>query len=712
MRKNQKILCLLLTICCSLFIIHYSFAEDPIPSTGMKEQVYISADQLDFIKDKNLMNGRGNVEIWYKDKAIFGDAVEFNTESGIGNIKGNVVLSDPESQIYSESAEFNIKTATGILQNTEGVIASKYYFTGEKLEKVGSDRYTIFGGTLTTCCEETPAWRFRVSKSHLHLEHYAFLTGSSFLIKDVPVFYLPFWIVPIKTKRATGFLTPSFGSSNKDGYFINNSFFWAITDHQDATIYLDYLEKKGVREGLEYRYFLSKNSSGNFLGSYLKERDTERELYKINFDHNHLFPYSVQGAVKIDIVSGANPDREYEDDTGLRTRRYTDSYARLTKSWLSRSLQILGRKRESVESGYSEIYAQSPEVAFVNQKERIGNLPFFFSMDSSFTSFRNEKGRDKTELERGDINPRITYTFDKYPWLTFTPTLGLRETYYSRGLNKRDSFTRDLYDAELKMEGPKFFRTFYSPIPPTSEGGEREGVKHIIEPRVVYNYIPDIDREDRREIIQIDGIDSVTSKNIISYFLTNRVLRKTGSINEIVRFEISQQYDITEANRSDASSLNPRRPFSDLRLDLDTHAIKPLIFNFDTAYDVYESQINTANLDIGVNYEDIWYLTAERRYIRKPESTFLTGIAGVNFTSNLSFQYSARYDELNKKFLENDYSASYSSGCWEVSFDVVDRKYFVNNEEKDEMKFFFLITLKDVVSVGKRGNLGLIQRKI
>jgi len=702
MRKNQEIFCLLLTICCSVFIIHYSFAEEPPLSKNIKEQIFISADRLEFIKNKNLMDGRGNVEIWHKDRAVFGDAVEFNTDTGDGLINGNVVLSDTESQIYSESAEFNMKAETGILHNTEGVIASKYYFTGEKLEKVGTDRYTIFSGTLTTCCEETPAWRFRVSKSRLRLEHYAFLTGSFLLIKDIPVFYLPFWIVPIKTKRATGFLAPSFGSSNKDGFFINNSFFWAITDHQDATIYLDYLEKKGLREGLEYRYFLSKNSSGNFLGSYLKERDTERELYKINFDHNHLFTYNVQGAVKIDIVSGANPDREYEDDTSMRTRRYTDSYMRLTKNWLSRSLQILGRKRESVESGYSEVYAQSPEVVFVNQKERIGNLPFFFSMDSSFTSFRNEKGVNKIELERADIYPRITYTLDRYPWITLTPTLGLRETYYSRGLNKRDGFTRDIYDIELKMEGPKLFRIFNTKSP----------LKHIIEPRVIYNYLPDMDMKDRGEIIQIDAVDSVTSKSIISYFLTNRVLMKTESTNEIVRFEISQQYDITEANRNDNLQVVPRRPFSDLRFDLDTHIIKPLIFNFDAGYNVYESQINTANMDIGVNYKDILYLTTERRYTRKPESTFLTGITGVNLTKKLNLQYSARYDELNKKFIENDYSATYSSGCWEVSFDVVDRKYFVNSEERDEMKFFFLITLKDVVSIGKRGNLGLIQRKI
>ncbi|MBI3600189.1 MAG: LPS-assembly protein LptD, partial [Nitrospinae bacterium] len=294
-------ICLLLTACSLLPAVHCSFAG---------EQVFISADRVEFKKAKNLIDAAGNVEIWYKNKTIFGDEAELNTETGDGKIKGNVLMSDLESYMASESGEFNIKTAIGTLHDVSGTIASKYYFTGEKLEKAGTYRFTIFDGTLTTCCEDTPSWKFKVSRSDIYIEQYAFLKGASFRIKDFPVLYLPYWVVPIKTKRATGFLMPDIGSSSKDGFFINNSFFWAISDHQDATIYLDYLEKKGVREGLEYRYIFSKKSSGSFLGSYLKESDTQRDFYKINFDHNQLFPNDIQGAVKIDILSGANQDKE------------------------------------------------------------------------------------------------------------------------------------------------------------------------------------------------------------------------------------------------------------------------------------------------------------------------------------------------------------------------------------------------------------------
>ena len=90
---------------------------------------------------------------------------------------------------------------------------------------------------------------------------------------------------------------------------------------------------------------------------------------------------------------------------------------------------------------------------------------------------------------------------------------------------------------------------------------------------------------------------------------------------------------------------------------------------------------------------------------------FITGITGIN-VKNVNFQYSSRYDETNKEFMENDYSITYSATCWEASFDIANRKYFINTEEKSEIKFFFLITLKDIVSIGKKGNLGLIQRKI
>lgn len=669
-----------------------------------EEQLSILADQLEFQRNKNLIYGSGNIEIWYKDKSIFGDKVEFDTETGSGSIAGNVVFYDAENQIISEAAEFNLKTGTGTLHKAVGTIASRYYLTGERLEKISTDKYTILEGSLTTCCEDIPPWRFRIKKATIHVESYAFLTGSYFLIKNIPIFYLPYWIIPIKTKRATGFLTPEFGSSNKDGYFINNSLFWAINDQQDATIYLTYLEKKGIREELEYRYILSKNSSGIFSGSYLKESDTERDFWKINYDHNQIFPYDVQGVVKIDSLSKANPDREYEDDANLRTRRFTDSHIRITKSWFSRSLQIIGRKRDSTESDYNETYTQLPEISFTNQKERIRKSPFFFSMDSSLTIFKNEKGKEKIDLERADIYPKITFSFHNHPWFTLTPTIGVRETYYSKGINRNDGFTRDLYDIELKTEGPKFFRVFNTSI------------KHLIEPRIIYKYIPDTDDKDIGDIIQIDPVDGVVPQNTVSYYLTNRVLKKSFIENEkyktgeILRLEISQQYNIAEATRND-TPINPRRPFSDLRFDFDTHVIEPLIFNFDTTYDVYNSRINTANIDIGINHKDLWYITTERRYTRQPESTFITGITGIN-VKNVNFQYSSRYDETNKEFMENDYSITYSAACWETSFDIANRKYFINTEEKSEIKFFFLITLKDVVSIGKKGNLGLIQRKI
>ena len=67
-----------------------------------------------------------------------------------------------------------------------------------------------------------------------------------FYIKGIPVLYSPYIVLPIKTKRQTGFLIPTVGYNTMDGFKIKEAFFWAIADNIDATIYADYRSEKGL----------------------------------------------------------------------------------------------------------------------------------------------------------------------------------------------------------------------------------------------------------------------------------------------------------------------------------------------------------------------------------------------------------------------------------------------------------------------------------
>ena len=50
-------------------------------------------------------------------------------------------------------------------------------------------------------------------------------------------------------------------------------FFWAISENADATFYQRYLEKRGYKQGVEFRYFLSPEIFGTLYADYINDRN-------------------------------------------------------------------------------------------------------------------------------------------------------------------------------------------------------------------------------------------------------------------------------------------------------------------------------------------------------------------------------------------------------------------------------------------------------
>src|SRR2546428_640216 len=97
-------------------------------------------------------------------------------------------------------------------------------------------------------------------------------TTASFWAKGVPLVpFFPFFAAAIRRERQTGFLPPVFGTSGRRGFFAEIPFFWAISDSQDATLGLDFFERRGVGGSAEYRYILSERQRGGLGGFWVHE---------------------------------------------------------------------------------------------------------------------------------------------------------------------------------------------------------------------------------------------------------------------------------------------------------------------------------------------------------------------------------------------------------------------------------------------------------
>jgi len=124
--------------------------------------------------------------------------------------------------------------------------------------------YTLDDASYTTCPPTQSLWSVKTSHLILNKETgRGTATHARLLIKEVPVFYMPYINFPIDHRRQTGFLWPTFGSSSKSGYFFKAPFYWNIAPNYDMSITPSLLSTRGVQI-IDHVRYLTPSSEGYF----------------------------------------------------------------------------------------------------------------------------------------------------------------------------------------------------------------------------------------------------------------------------------------------------------------------------------------------------------------------------------------------------------------------------------------------------------------
>ena len=142
-------------------------------------------------------------------------------------------------------------------RTVEALGTGYFQLSGDRLSRLGENNYAA-RNTLWTPCRcgpnEIPAWGFRAAAAEAQIGGYANLTHPVLEIKGIPVLYFPYLKIPLKDRRQSGFLMPTFGFDTRSGNILSQPIFFALADHADATLTADYFERRGTRLGLEYRF--------------------------------------------------------------------------------------------------------------------------------------------------------------------------------------------------------------------------------------------------------------------------------------------------------------------------------------------------------------------------------------------------------------------------------------------------------------------------
>ncbi|MZH15422.1 MAG: LPS-assembly protein LptD [Nitrospinae bacterium] len=673
-----------------------------------KDEVFIIADHMRQNIKKEIIWTWGNVKIRMENKTIQADKVKINNKTGEGIAKGHVMIRNNDgTRLKANSSRFNIKNQKGKIFQTRGRLGKRHYIKGREVTRLSDDHYKGKSVSLTTCTGKLPDWLFEAETMDIITGDRAVFTGGVLKIRDIPVLYVPAGYLPMNRERKSGFLFPSFGSSDIDGTTINNEYYWAINDHSDATFKLGYRSKRGVTPGIEYRYTPSKTTNGFLTGTVVDDNITGETFWKVDAQHNQELPYGFIFNGKLDL-EGQEYNKTFNDNINLRNRRNSLSYATARKTWGSGSFEILTRFRDSTDISSDQTLGELPQITYKVQRQQIGDSPYYFNQDTLFTSFVTDLNSDPDiddnfSVQRLDFHPQLTRAINIAPWLSLTPTIGLRETLYSKGKNGEGFFSRESFDFTSTLKGPTFEKIF------ETKNNLTPKIKHLVEPRLTFSYIPDLDREDKGKIQAFDAIDSVNPRSLLTYSITQRLFQKeaTGKgdfdTRESLRFVISQSYDLREASRT-SNPERPNEPFSDIRFDLDSRLADPLLLNFDSTYDINDRVLKQFNLQLGFRPMEALTLYFERRFTRRGDVTSMATL-DWDFLKGWNFKASTRLDEKTATHRETNLSILYDDPCkcWGFNADFIQRNNFNSTSSTSagaqETRFLLGITFRGLGSI-------------
>jgi LPS-assembly protein len=666
--------------------------------------VTIEADSIAYDGDQDTYHALGKVLITFSGGFLKADAVTLNRRTNEAIAEGNVLVHSDEDVLEGERVSFDIVAKTGTVDDGRMFIArNHFYIRGKRIAKKGEATYHLENATVTTCDGENPDWRLAGSELDLTIDGYGTLKHGRFLVRDIPLLYVPYLIFPAKTTRQTGLLFPRLSySRDKNGLDVELPFYWAISGSADATFYQRYMEKRGFKEGVELRYFSSESSFGTLYGDFIDDRrrvtetigemsrdwqeDRNRWSYYLNHETTFASGFSIRSDIRrvsdrwyfrdfssfnyyLDHTSQSPEERfrrvSFQGDESLGS---LDSTVRLVKDWSLYNLTALARYTDDFSSADNGATLQKyPEVILTGFRRPFLGTPLQIGFDAGYDYFYRGEGQ-KGHL--WEMNPTLYLPMNLGPYVQMTSQAGFRGSFWERSDSAADgadrSGNRKVFQLGTTLS-TEINRVF-------DVGGDTvEKIRHGIKPELTYTYIPD-PAEDHAP----DFLEKVYGQHSLTYALTNTLLArmkgKEGKVSyrEVLRFKLAQTYDIREARRETTGPAEDNRPFGDLDLELDLAPFPYFSLSARNRYNINSGNTIWNNYDLTLSDNRGDSASAGYRYTRDTLEEINLFLKAV-LTSSLDVTYLLRRNLFDHTTVESTYGLRYRRQCWNVELNVSDR---------------------------------------
>ncbi|MDX5299091.1 MAG: LPS assembly protein LptD, partial [Gammaproteobacteria bacterium] len=382
----------------------------PVPpvATGTEPPVEASGLRARYELDTRLTL-EGDIRVRQGLFEVRGERAEYDQLAGRIRLDGQVATRGPGFLLVGESAEYRVG-AGELSLNTASFLVHEADMRGRasRIVRTAQDEVIIRNGLMTTCSPDRNDWSLVAAEVNLDRDAgFGTATHVRLQVKDVPVFYFPWFSFPIDDRRKSGFLYPSFGTSNTgQGLNVAVPYYFNLAPHYDLTYTPEYIHGRGLLNQFEGRYLSRFGQSELDVGHILKDDyyatrfpGKGGERWALGFRNQSLWGGGWDSMVDYAVVS----DGDYLSD--LNRSLDISQQTHLSRQALTRYQRGESVYFEALLYGYQTLddkilesekpYAQLPELNLMLM-ERSGL--WMHRLDSQYVYFY----RDNTLLDGAD----------------------------------------------------------------------------------------------------------------------------------------------------------------------------------------------------------------------------------------------------------------------------------------------------------------------
>ena len=522
------------------------------------------ADEINAYTEDNIYLAKGNVRIIRGEETVRADQARVQAGSQTAELQGNVVMTTKDFKIMCDRVAVNYEYNIGKIYDGKIFFpANNYYVSGDEIERTGPDTFMVTRGQATSCDGPNPAWSITGSNISIKREGYATVRNTTFSTSVMPVFYMPWLALPLRTKRQSGLLMPGASNSSRDGFTFTQPYYWAVSDSKDLTFYLTYMGIRGLEPTVEFRYN-DWGGKGTFRATYLHDQDpptidypkpdgpkVQEDRYWIRGMSDGATEYGLSWKFDLDIVS----DPEYLDEFERSITGYQSTRDQLLSEFGRELAEPLDPLRKSIFQATKSVNSQNltfsleytdnlddpenrdtiqrlPRIDLDLNRQGISGTPLYFDSTSEYTYFARKTDRYSVEKEEGhrlDVHPRVYWPMRFGPFLDLVPSTGYRATLYNshgaedtaadpNASDRNNRFeVRGIFDMELDAS-TNLFRVYDLNL------GRVSKLEHRIKPEIKFSYISDADQD---ELPYWDSVDRIPEEQLLTYGVQNYLVAKT-----------------------------------------------------------------------------------------------------------------------------------------------------------------------------------------